>query len=78
MARTKGAKNKNTAMTADERIAAVLAEIEDLQAQIQEKKAELKSLKAVKAEEDQKRILNAVAASGKSAEEVIAMLGGAQ
>ena len=78
MARTKGVKNKNTAMTADERIAAVLAEIEALQAQIQEKKAELKSLKAVKAEEDQKRILNAVAASGKSAVEVIAMLGGAQ
>ena len=74
MARTKGSKNKTSGMTVDERIAAVNAELESLQEQVKEKKAKLKQLMAEKDEADQKRILAAVAASGKSADEVIAML----
>ena len=74
MARTKGSKNKASGMTVDERIAAVNAELESLQEQEKEKKAKLKQLMAEKDEADQERILAAVAASGKSADEVIAML----
>ena len=74
MARTKGSKNKASGMTVDERIAAVNAELESLQEQVKEKKAKLKQLMAEKDEADQKRILAAVAASGKFADEVIAML----
>ena len=63
MPRTKGSKNK-TALPVEERISAVVAEIEAMEEQ----------LKAEKEEENQKKILAAVAASGKSAEEVIALL----
>lgn len=73
MPRTKGSKTKK-AMTIEERIAAVTKEIEDLQEQTKKKKAELKTLNAEKKEADEKRILDAVAASGKSADEIIAMI----
>lgn len=73
MPRTKGSKNK-VVFSVDERIAAVTAEIESLQEQVKEKKAELKQLKAEKAEENRKRLLAAVAASGKSIDEVIALI----
>lgn len=73
MPRTKGSKNK-VVLSVDERIAAVTAEIESLQEQVKEKKAELKQLKAEKEEEDRKRLLAAVAASGKSIDEVIALI----
>ena len=66
---------KNCSFSVDERIIAVTAEIESLQEQLKEKKAELKQLKAEKEEEDQKRLLAAVAASGKSIDEVIALIG---
>lgn len=73
MPRTKGSKNK-VVLSVDERIAAVTAEIESLQEQVKEKKAELKQLKAEKEEEDRKRLFAAVAASGKSIDEVIALI----
>lgn len=73
MPRTKGSRNK-AAVSVDERIAMVTAEIESLQEQVKGKKAELKRLMAEKAEEDQKRILDAVAESGKSVDEVIALI----
>ena len=73
MPRTKGSRNK-AATSVDERIAMVTAEIESLQEQVKGKKAELKRLMAEKAEEDQKRILDAVAESGKSVDEVIALI----
>ena len=73
MPRTKGSKNKAT-LTVDERISAVTAEIESMEAKLKEKKAELRQLKVEKEEENQKKILAAVAASGKTAEEVIALL----
>lgn len=73
MPRTKGSKNKST-LTVDEKIAQVTAEIEALQAQIKEKKLELKKLNGAKTEEDQKRLLAAVLASDKSVDEIIGMI----
>ncbi|HIQ98245.1 MAG TPA: hypothetical protein IAB23_01000 [Candidatus Scybalocola faecavium] len=75
MPRRKGSRNK-AAASVDERIAVVTEEIASLQEQIKEKKAELKKLTAEKEEEDQKRILAAVVESGKSADEVIALIKG--
>ncbi len=74
MPRTKGSKNKTTALTIDERIAAVTAEIEALQEQVKSKKAELKQLGALKSEADQKKILEAAAKSGKTVEEIVALI----
>lgn len=73
MPRTKGSRNK-AAASVDEQIAMVTAEIESLQEQVKGKKAELKRFMTEKAEEDQKRILDAVAESGKSVDEVIALI----
>ena len=73
MPRRKGSRNK-AAASVDERIAVVTEEIASLQEQIKEKKAELKKLTAEKEEEDQKRILDAVAESGKSVDEIIALI----
>ncbi|MCD7739625.1 MAG: hypothetical protein LUH58_11430 [Lachnospiraceae bacterium] len=61
--------------TVEERIAAVTAEMEALKEQLKEKKNELKELQTAKEAEDQKKLLDAFAASGKSVEEVLAMLG---
>ena len=69
----------------DEQIKATEAEIESMTASLKDKKAELKALlkkkdkaeKAAaeqKAEEDKIRILDAVAASGKSIDEILEML----
>ena len=69
----------------DEKIEQVSAEIEELKEQLKEKKAELKSLAKAKiaadriaaekkAEEDKAAILAAVAASGKSVEEILDLL----
>lgn len=78
MPRTKGSKNKAAALTIDERIAAVTAEIDSLQEQVKAKKAELKKLDAEKVEADQKKILEAAACSGKSVEEIVALIENAQ
>ena len=75
MPRAKGSRNKPV-LTLDERIAQVTAEIESLQEQIKEKKAELKQLNDEKAKEDQKRLMAAVLASGKTVEELIEMISG--
>ena len=75
MPRPKGSKNKPV-LTIDERIDQVTAEIESLQEQIKEKKAELKQLNDEKAEEDQKRLMAAVLASGKTVDEIIEMISG--
>ena len=73
MPRTKGSKNK-TALPVEERISAVVAEIEAMEEQLKQKKAALKQLKAEKEEENQKKFVGAVATRGKWAEEVIALL----
>ena len=71
----------------DEKLAAVQAEIDEISAQLKAKKAELKKLTqakaeaekaeaAKKAEEAKAAILEAVAASGKSVDEILDMLKG--
>ena len=75
MPRAKGSRNKPV-LTLDERIAQVTAEIESLQEQIKEKKADLKQLNDEKAEEDQKRLMAAVTASGRTVDEIIEMING--
>lgn len=71
--------------TLNEQISAVEAEIEEITAALKAKKAELKKLvkarsaaeeqaAAQKAEEDKAKLLEAVAASGKSIDEVLEML----
>ena len=75
MPRTKGSKNKSS-LPLDERIAAVTAELSALQEQVKAKKAELKKLNAEKDAEDQQKVLDAFVISGRSADEVIAMLRG--
>lgn len=66
-------------------IAAAEDQIEELGIELREKKAELKALKKTrteaeaylaerKAQEDQMKILDAVASSGKSVDEILAML----
>ena len=89
MPRPKGSKNKKKAVVivenVDERIAAAEAEIASLTEQLKAKKAELKDLNKAKAEADrlaaqqkaeaeQAKLLEAVAASGKSIEEIISLL----
>ena len=75
MPRPKGSRNKPV-LTIEERIAQVTAEIESLQEQIKEKKAELKQFNDEKAKEDQKRLMAAVMASGKTVDEIIEMIKG--
>lgn len=87
MPRPKGSKNKKTVVieNVDERIAAAEAEITRLNAQLKARKAELRALAkaqlaaaraaaAQKAEEDKKAILAAAEASGKSLDEILALL----
>jgi len=74
MPRPKGSKNKAAALSLEERIAAVSAEIDVLQEKVKDKKNELKLLKVQQAQEEQQKLLDAVSASGKSIAEVIALL----
>ncbi len=70
----------------EERMREVEEELDDLSASLKAKKAELKELAkakiiaekeelAAKAEEDKEKIMEAVAASGKSVEEILELLG---
>ena len=82
----KGSKNQAKPIeNVDEKIAAVEAEIADLQERKKEKKAELRKLNKVKekadkiaaakqAEEDRKKLLEAIEKSGKSIDEVMEFL----
>ncbi len=86
MARPRGAKNKlKDIENVDEKIAAVEAQIENLNADLKAKKAELKVLKKAKikadlflaekkAEEDKARLLEAFEKSGKTIDEVVDLL----
>ena len=87
MPRPRGSKNKAKIIVenVDEKIAAVEAEIEDLTAALKAKKADLKKLKKAKlqadkaaeekkAEEDKIKLLDAIAQSGKSVDEILDML----
>ena len=83
--KTLAAVSAQTVSESDSRIAAVEAEIEELGEKLKARKAELKTLArekakadaaaaAKKAEEDKAAILAAVEASGKSLEEILALL----
>jgi putative sterol carrier protein len=90
MPRPKGSKNKKSVAPVvediDQKIAAAEAEIEELGAQLKAKKAELKALikekedalaaaAEKKAEEEKAKLLDALAKSGKSIDEIIEFLG---
>ena len=89
MPRPKGSKNKKTVVNPEinyeEQIDYIEKEIEEMTAALKAKKAELKALAKEKAkadkiaaekklEEDKARIMDAVAVSGKSVEEVLELL----
>ena len=76
MARTRGSKNKTAPASVEEKIKAVEAEISRLQDELKTKKAERKKLLAQQDEENQQKILAAVEKSGKSFDEVMALLKG--
>ena len=73
MPRPKGSKNKST-LTIDEQITQAAARVEDLRVQLSEAEAELKKLETLRDEEQMKALMEAIASSGKSVADVIAML----
>ena len=75
MPRPKGSKNKST-LTIDEQITQAAARVEDLRMQLSEAEAELKKLETLRDEEQMKALMEAVAASGMSVSDVIAMVKG--
>ena len=88
MPRPKGSKNKKKSAlveNVDEKLTSVQQEVERLTAELKSRKAELKKLMKAKAEsdqaaaekkaeEDKQRLIEAVSASGKTIEEVLALL----
>ena len=75
MARTKGSKNKAT-IKIEEKIAAVMGQIAEKENELKALKADLKALQKEKTAADKKKIMEAIEASGKSTEEILAMLAG--
>lgn len=75
MPRPKGSKNKST-LTIDEQITQAAARVEDLRVQLSEAEAELKKLGTLRDEEQMKSLMSAIADSGKSVADVIAMVKG--
>ena len=73
MTRTKGSKNKAT-IKIEEKIAAVMGQIAEKENELKALKADLKALQKEKAAADKKKILDAVEASGKSTEEILALI----
>ena len=72
MARTKGSKNKAT-IKIEEKISAVMEQIAAKEAELKALKANLKALQKEKAAADKKKMLEAIEASGKSTEEILAL-----
>ena len=68
------ARKKKTALTIDEQISEVKIQIDSLAEQLKEKKAELKSLEMIKEDEYRSKIIDAIAQSGKSYDEILEML----
>lgn len=69
---TRGRRKKE--ISVEEKIVLVQNEINDLTTQLKDKKKELADLEEEKKAQEQKALLDAIIASGKSAEEVIAFL----
>ena len=82
MSRPKGSKNKpksaEVKLDTAAAIEQVKGEIEQLKQQLADKKRELKALEDALELEKQKQLMDAIAASGKSVEEVLAFLNGTQ
>lgn len=76
MARTKGSKNKAKALTIDEQMEKLTAEISALKERIAEKEAELKKLTTLRDEEAMKELMAAMAEKGMSVSDVIKMIKG--
>ena len=70
----RGRKPRKAQSSIEDRIATITAEIKDLQEQLKVKKAEMKQLEEEKIAADKQRILDVVMASGKSIDEVIAII----
>lgn len=68
----RGRKKKD--INVDEQITLVQNEIAELNAKIKDKKKELADLEEEKKNQEQKVLLDAISASGKSADEIIAFL----
>lgn len=77
MPRPKGSKSR-PALTLEEQIVRVTAEIEFLRVRIKEKKCEPKKLNAEMANEDKNRLMDVILAGGKSVDEIIPMIDGAE
>ena len=73
MPRPKGSKNKPT-LTIDEQIVATEERIDRLKEELAAAEETLKTLTALRDEEQMKELKDAIAASGKSVADVIAML----
>ena len=73
MPRTKGSKNK-PAMSLDDQIAAAQQRVEKARAAYDAAAAELENLKTLRDEEQVKALMSAIAQSGKSVSDVIAMI----
>lgn len=67
-------RKKKVVLTLDQKIEAVKNEIAALSKQLKEKKAEFKSLSDEKANEKRTEFIAAVEASGKSYDDILAML----
>lgn len=74
MARPKGSKNKKENAALSDQILALEEEIESLQAQVTDKKNQIRNLRKAEKEEEKKRLLEAIEKSGKSVDEILAML----
>lgn len=72
MPRRKGSKN----LTIEEKIAAAEQRISELKEQLNEAETELEGLKSLRDEEKVKELVEAIGASGKSIDDVIAMVKG--
>lgn len=68
------ARRRTKNISIDEQIETAAKELENLQATVQEKQSELDSLRTQKAEDDKRRLLDAVLASGRSVDEAISLL----
>ena len=66
--------SKKKPETVEEQMVLVQADIDDLSAKLKAKKKELAALESAKKLEEQQKLLDAVAASGKSVDEIIGML----
>ena len=75
MPRPKGSKNKST-LTIEEQITQAAARVEELKTALDVAQTELKKLETLRDEEQMKALMEAVAASGKSVSDVIAMVKG--